>query len=321
MRLRRQGAQGHTGAVEALQDRRDRFHLVERNGLRARLQPQKIADARHRPLVHQRRELLVLPVVARHHGRLQHRDDVRVVHVVLAVMHVFEQTTLLHAFRGVPGALRQVLRVGLQVGEIRALNAAVRAFETERYHVLAQAHDLEQLRAAVARDGGDPHLGHDLEQSLANAAAIAAAQFLARVRIHFHRALAHEIEQRLVRQIRIHGRGAIADETREMVGVARRAGLDQDVALAAQPRLDQAMMHGAGGEQRLNRNLAPDEVAVRQEQHQLPGAHRRFRPLAHLEDGGLEVHPFVILQIDELVRHARIFEAHDLAQFSLRQNG
>jgi hypothetical protein len=33
-------------------------------------------------------------------------------------------------------------------------------------HVLPQAEGLEHLRAAVALDGGDAHLGHDLDDAL-----------------------------------------------------------------------------------------------------------------------------------------------------------
>ena len=57
----------------------------------------------------------VLLVVAGHDRRLQRRDHVRVVHVVLAVVHVLEQAALLDASRLVPGALRQVVGIGLQV--------------------------------------------------------------------------------------------------------------------------------------------------------------------------------------------------------------
>ena len=320
VRFRRQSTQRHAGAVKAQQYRGQRLHFLDGDGGRVGFDLEQIADARHRPLVHQRGELLVPLIVARHHRRLQRGDDVRVVHVVLAMMHVLEQAALLHDFRGIPRTPREVHRVRLQVVEIRALNAAVGPFEAQRHDRIAQAHDLEQLRAAVARDGRNSHLGHDLEQALADAAAVAAAELLARVGIHVHGTLAHQIEQRLVGEIRIDGGRAVADEAGEMVRIARRAGLDQDVALAAQTSLYQPMMHGTGREQSLNGNLALDQITVRQQQDELAGAHRCFGLIAHREDGALQVEGLVILQAQEFVRYAGIRETHDLPQFPLRQD-
>ena len=282
---------------------------------------QQVADAGDGPLVDQGGELPVLRIVPGHHRRLQQRDHIRVVHVVLAAVHVLEQPSLADAFRPVPGTLRQVLGIGFQVVEVRALDAALRAFEAQGNHVLAQTHDLEQLRAAVARDGRDPHLGHDLEQTLANAAPVASADLLPLDGVHLQRTLAQEVEQGLIREVRIHRGRAVADEAGEMMRIARRARLDQQIALAAQARLDQAVMHGPGGEQGVNGDLALDEVSIRQQQDELAGAHRRFRLIADREDCGLELEPGVELQIDELMRHARIVETHDLAELALREHG
>ena len=286
----------------------------------AGIQFQQIANARHRPLIDQGGKLAILAVVAAHHRRLQRGDDVRVVHVVLAVVHVLEQAALLDFLAGIPGAPRQMIGVGLEVVEVRAGNPAVRALEAQADHLLAQAHDLEQLRAAVARDGGNAHLGHDLEQSLADAAAIAAAEFLPHRRFHFQRAGAHEIEQGLIGEIRVDGGRPVADQAGEMMRIARRAGLHQDVALAAQSGLDQAVMHRAGGEQGVHGHLALDQVAVRQQQHDLAAAHRVLRVIADLEQRGLEVHVLVVLQIDEFIRHPGIGQRHDLPQFALREH-
>ena len=98
VRLRRQRAQGHARAVEARENARDGLHLFDGNRRRTGLEPQKIADAGHRPLVDESREFPILIVAARHHRRLQRRDHIRVVHVVLAVVHVLEQAALLHRF-------------------------------------------------------------------------------------------------------------------------------------------------------------------------------------------------------------------------------
>ena len=282
VRLGRQGAQGHAGAVESLQNDALRLDLLHRNRRAARVQLEQVPDAGHRASVHERGVLAILPVVAARHRRLERRDHVRVVHVVLAAMHELEQPPLAHAFRRIPRAFRQVVGVRLEIRKIRALDAAVGTLEAERHDLRAQAHDLEQLGAAVAGDGRDAHLGHDFEQTLADAATIAPTQFLTRIVVG-DGALAHQVEQRLIREIRIHRRRAVAQETGEVMRVARGARFDQDIALATQARLDQSMMHGARGEQRMDRHLALHEIAVRQEQHELPGAHRGLRLIADRE--------------------------------------
>src|SRR5581483_12048820 len=119
-------------------------------------------------------------------------------------------------------------------GEIGSLYAALRAGEAQIHHLARQAHDLEQLRAAIAGDGRDPHLGHDLEQALAQAGAIAAAELESRREIQLHASLAHHVEQYLVGHVRVDRRGAVTDEAREVMRLARRTGLDEQVALATQ---------------------------------------------------------------------------------------
>ncbi len=192
-------------------------------------------------------------VVAGDHRGLQRRDHVRVVHVVLATVHVLQQAALVDRLTGVPGARGELFHVGLEVREVSSLNAALRAGEAQVDHLVRQAHDLEQLRAAVAADGRDTHLGHDLEQALADPRPVTSAQFEAGREIELHSAFAHHVEQDLIRHVRIHGGCAVADEAREMMRVARSSGLDQEVALAAQSHLHQMMVNGAGDEQRVRR--------------------------------------------------------------------
>ena len=210
---------------------------------------------------------------------------------------------------GSQARVRERALVGLEVVEVGALDAAVGAGEAQLDDLVVQADDLEQLRAAVARDRRDAHLRHDLEQALADAAPVAAAELGARLGAHADGALAHQVEQRLVGEVRIDRGRAVADQAREMMRIARRAGLDQDVALAAQAGLHQPVMHRAGGEQRMDRHLALHQVAVGQQQHQLAGAHRRFGLVADrsiaLGRGSLDR----VLQVDELVRDAELLAA------------
>ena len=106
--------------------------------------------------------------------------------------------------------------------------------------------------------------------------------------VELHAALAHHLEQDLVGHVGIYGRRAVADEAGEMMRIARRAGLDQEVALAAQAGFHQVVMHGARGQQRVRRQLALHEIAIGQQQHELAVAHGVLRLLAHAQDGALQ---------------------------------
>ena len=264
------------------------------------------------------REPPVVRALAADHRRLQRGDHVRVVHVVLAAVHVLEQAALLDRLARVPGARGERLGVGLEVGEVRALHAALGAGEAQRHHLLGESDDLEQLRAAVAGDGGDAHLRHDLEQSLAQAGAVAAPELQARREVELDAPLAHHLEQHLVGHVGIHGGGAVADEAGEMMRLARGAGLDEQIALAAQPGLHQVLVHRAGGEQRVRRNAPLDQVAVREQQHQLALAHRALRLCAQPQDRSPQALGGVVLQVEELVRD--LLDGEDLAQLALRQD-
>ena len=62
-----------------------------------------------------------------------------------------------------------------------------------------------------------------------------------------------------------------------MMRIPRDPGLDDDVGVAAQALFDQVMMDGAGGEQRMHRQLAAFEIPVAQHHDQRAAAHRLFR--------------------------------------------
>ena len=218
----------------------------------------------------------------------------------------------------IPGPRRELLEVGLEVVEIGALDAALGADEAAVHDVIRQADDLEELRAAIARDGRDAHLRHDLEQAFSDTGAVTAPELEAGREIELHPALAHHLEQDLVGHVGIHSRRAVSDETCEMMRVTRRAGLDEKIALTAQAGLHEVMMHGARHEQRVRRQLPLHEVAIGQQQHELTVAHGILRLLAHAQDGALQALIRVVLKVDELVRH--LLQGEDLPQLPLRQN-
>ncbi len=103
-----------------------------------------------------------------------------------------------------------------------------------------------------------------------------------------------------------------------MMRVARRAGLDQQVALASQAGFHQVMVDRTGHEQRMRGQLSLDQVAVRKKQHQLAVANGALRLLAHPQNRGFQPLGGLVLQVDELVRD--FLQPQDLPQLALRQN-
>ena len=222
------------------------------------------------------------------------------------------------ASRGFQARLGERLEVRFQVVEVRALHAALGAGEAQLHDLVRKADDLEELRAAIARDGGDAHLRHDLEQPLAQPRAVAAPELEPRREVELDASGAHHLEQHLVGHVRVHRGRAVADQAGEMVRLARGAGLDQQVALAAQPALHQVLVHRAGHEQRVRGDAALHQVAIRQQQHQLALAHRALRLRAHAPDRALQAFGRVVLQVDELVRD--LLDRENLPQLALRED-
>ena len=61
--------------------------------------------------------------------------------------------------------------------------------------------------------------------------------------------------ERLHREIRMHGFGAVGREDRDVVDLAGRAGLDDEAGRRAQPVADEMLMDRRGGEQHRDRDM------------------------------------------------------------------
>ena len=315
--LRRQRAEGDAGGVEALEDGAQRLDFLQRQRLLGDLDLEQVADHRHRTLVDQRAVVAEARVVALLHGLLQQAHHVRVVGVVFAAVDELEQTALLDRLAGVPGFAGQQLLLGLQIGEARALDAAGDATEAQPDHLVGQADGLEQLGAAVGGDGGDAHLRQDLQQALGDALAVVLERL---VQVAEHLAAADQVGQHLVGEERIDRGGAEADQHGEVVRIARGGGLDQDVAVAAQTLLGQAVVHGADRQRGVGRQLAGGDVAVGQHQQHLAGAHRGLGLVGDGAHRGLEADGFLVVEVDDLALEARAVEGHQSVPLGRRDH-
>ena len=172
------GAVAHRPGGEALDDAGDRLHLLQRHRrAEAGLELQQPAQG-HQVLglvVHAAGVGLEDVVAAFTRGVLQPEDRLRVEQVRLAVaaplvLAAAEQRAvrLLDAALGV-----RHLVAGRDLGrddvEADAAELGVRAGEELVHQVLAEAEGFEGLRAGVGGHGGDAHLGHDLQDALAEA--------------------------------------------------------------------------------------------------------------------------------------------------------
>ena len=96
---------------------------------------------------------------------------------------------------------------------------------------------------------------------------------------------------------------------------ARRAGLDEQVALAAQPQGHQVLMHRAGYEQGVRGQAPLHQIPIRQEQHELAVAHGVLGLRAQTRDCLPQPFRRVVLQVEELV--CDFLEREDLSQLPL----
>ena len=124
---------------------------------------------------------------------------------------------------------------------------------------LVQADRLEQLGAAVAHDGGDAHLAHDLEH--ADRQGVRHVRH-GRGRIDREVAAAGLVLHGLERQVRVHAGGAVGDEQRDVVDLAHVAGLHGQRDLGARVPAQQVMLDRGGEQQRRDRRPRVVRAAV-----------------------------------------------------------
>jgi hypothetical protein len=230
------------------------------------------------------------------HRLLHERDRLGIPHVVLAV-----------AAPCVDAADRQQLLAGAAVRRIRAGMTLERL---RREHVDADAADarggvgevlvdqlpvqtdrLEDLRAAVGLDRRDAHLGDRLQQSFADRLDDVLGRGLAaerdRRRIGSRACDApfgDQLIERLEHQVRVDRTDAVADQCREVVHLARLAGLDDDAHAQASPLEYKMVVNGGDGEQRRDRGAARAELAVGQDDDVHPFGDRLARLAADTVD-------------------------------------
>ena len=170
------------------------------------------------------------------------------------------------------GPLRRARLVGLPVPrgdlgrehrEPDAADAARCAREVLVDERPVEADRLEDLGPRVRRHGRDPHLGHDLEHTLAGRLDVVPPGLTRR---HpFEQALGDHVVDGVERQVGVDGRGAVPDEERHVVHLAGVARLDDEPHLGPVLLADEMVVHRRGQQQRRDGRPVDGRVAVRED--------------------------------------------------------
>ena len=198
--------------------------------------------------------LLLRRAVEAPDGVLEQRDRLGVPHVVLAVappgVDAADGQQVLGRAR--PRAGVAVERLAGQHAEPDAADARRGAGEVAVDERLLEADRLEDLRAAVALDGRDPHLGDRLEQGLAQSLDDPSLGLVG-VLDAGDAPVAGELVDRVEHEVGVDGARAVADEHGEVVDLARLAGLEHEARAQARALAHEVVVHGADGQQRRDR--------------------------------------------------------------------
>ena len=293
MRFVADRTEAHRAGAEALDDFCGGFDFLEPERLLGRLEFHQSADGQQAfvLLVDRTRELVVIAGVVAAHSMLQLRDRLRRPCVRLAAQaELVDPADIEHP------CIERIVTVGLRMtqhgffghfGEADALDRGGRAGEIGVDEVGIEPDRVEDLGAAIGLVGRDAHLGHDLENALADRLDVVLADI---GRIEIGEAPGTQILERLEGDIGIDPFRTIAGERAEMVHFARFAGFDDQPGLHAQALPHQLVMHCGGGQQGGHGNAVGALAAIGQDQDVGIAQHRfGCRPAHFLERHGKAV--------------------------------
>ncbi len=240
VRLLADGAERHRAGSEALDDRRSRLHLLQRNGIIRLLDFEQAAQGT------QLRVLLVDQIGVFPEGgiallpdrvlQLRHRQRIeQVIFAADTVLIVASDGQLgVRVGDGLKGMLMLHPGFASQYVQAHALDTRSGSGEVFLHYRLVQADGFEHLRAAIALERRNPHLAGHFEQSLIDGLDVILERLVERDALREIAAL-RKIFQRLDGQVRIDGASAIAHEQREVHHLAGLAGFHHQRHLRAAP--------------------------------------------------------------------------------------
>ena len=266
MRLPADRAEAHGAGGEALHNFGGRLDLVERHrrtgGAEIEQAPEREQPPALRVQLVREGAIFVGQVAARR--MLEVGDAVEGPGMGLAASALAIEAADIERLR-LRGVRRTVTAGGFlrQLGEADAANRRRGAGEIFVDQTLGQADRVENLRAAIGLEGGDAHLGHYLQDTLADRLDVIGLRGFGRQsELPAHGQILDQVEgEPGIDRLR-----AIAGEHAEMVDLTRLAGLQHEAGLHAQALADEMMMDRAGGERSRNGDAVGALRPVRQDQ-------------------------------------------------------
>ena len=128
------------------------------------------------------------------------------------------------------------------------------------HQLLTQADRFKDLRAAIGFDGGNPHLGHDLDHALDCRFDVTFNRVI--ISYVFEQALADHVIEALEGKIGIDRLHTVADQQAKVVYLARLAGFEHQPHPRARAAADEMMVQPGRGQQGRNRRIGAIEALV-----------------------------------------------------------
>ena len=154
---------------------------------------------------------------------------------------------------------------------------------------LLQADRLEDLRAAVALQRRDPHLRHDFQDALVERLDVVDRRlFVGQPRHVRENALPDHVVEGFEGEVGVDRPGAVADEQRDVVHLARVTRLDEQRAAGARPLAHQVMVDAGRRQQARNRRALLGHAAVGQDEDRVAGGDGGARLLVEAVQRPLE---------------------------------
>ena len=254
------GAVAHGAGREAADDLLLGLDLLQGHGRagHAGAELQQAAQRRlaGRDLVRVLREAPVGVLAARARGHLQVGHGDRVPHVAVAAPAPVELAGIgQHRDADLLAArvaeLVPTLHLLGEDREARTLDAARGPGEAAVHDLVGEAHGLEDLRALVGLQRGDPHLRHDLQDPLRGPLPVRGHDVVVAVDVLgvLEQSVGPGLPERLEGEVGVDRVGAVADEQAEVVHLPGLAGLHHDADARALVAAHEMVVHGAGREQ------------------------------------------------------------------------
>ena len=146
------------------------------------------------------------------------------------------------------GALTAREHLALELCEADTADRARRSRQAAVDDVAGEPDRFKQLRAAVRRDFGDAHLGHDLEDAVLDRFAEAQLCLRRRRMVAAELVLRGEAGNRLERETWTDRVGAVAQQTREVVRLTRLVADDHEGRARSHAGSDESLVHCASCE-------------------------------------------------------------------------